>query len=188
MRSLATALFAFLFAGAAWAVGPTTVPVDSGKTYKHVASGFEFPSHVETFDRNGVYRYDEQGSDVSVAYADPIVGIMNTVYVYPDPDIGLDEHFKQIKGQIEQVHPMFKLLAQEKWTLRQKDREFVGHKAVYTYTDAFLGKKQPIISQAYLIKVNGNFVAYRISFPQSLEKGTDALIQGFIDKLKIPGS
>ncbi len=181
-------LLMLLLSPIALAAGPTTVPVDASKTYVHAPTHFEFPTHVATFDRVNVYRYDDDGADISVGYNDTIVGIIATVYVYPDPNIGLDAHFEQIKDQIQQVHPSFKLLKQEKWTLTQKDHEFVGHKAVYSYTDAFLGKKQPIISQAYLIKVKGNFIAYRISFPEDQRKGTDALIQKFIDKLTIPDS
>ena len=188
MRRLATLTLLMLVTTAAFAAGPTTVPVDAAKTYTHVATHFEFPAHVATFDRVNVYRYDDDSEDISVGYNDTIVGIINTVYIYPDPNIGLDAHFEQIKGQIEHVHPSCKLVTQEKWTLRQKEREFVGHKAVYAYTDAFMGKKQPIISQAYLIKVKGNFIAYRISFPRDQEKGTGELIQKFIDKLTIPDS
>jgi hypothetical protein len=189
MKRLATlALFILITQLVLAAEGPTTVPVDSSKTFIHASTHFEFPTHVATFDRVNVFRYDDAGADISVGYDDTIVGIIATVYVYPDPNIGLDAHFDQIKDQIQQVHPSFKLLKQEKWTLTQKDHEYVGHKAVYSYTDAFLGKKQPIISQAYLIKVKGNFIAYRISFPATQQKGTDELIQKFIDKLTIPDS
>jgi hypothetical protein len=172
----------------ALAAGPTTVPVESSKSYTHAASHIVFPPQLGTFDRVNVFRFDDDAEDISVGYNDTIVGIIATVYVYPDPNIGLDAHFEQIKDQIQQVHPAYKLLKQEKWTLRQHEHEFAGHMAVYTYTDAFMGKKQPIISQAYLIRVNGNFIAYRVSFPRDQEKGTDELIQKFVDKLTIPES
>ena len=188
MRRLALLIGFLSIAHIAFAAGPTTVPVDAGQTYTHATSHVAFPPHLATFDRLNVFRYDDDGDDISVGYNDTIVGIIATVYIYPDPNIGLDAHFEQIKDQIEQVHPAYKLLKQEKWTLRQKEREYAGHKAVYTYTDAFMGKKQPIVSQAYLIKVNGNFIAYRISFPLNQEKGTQELIQKFIDKLTIPPS
>ena len=188
MRRFAILILFLLLVRTSLAAGPTTVPVDSAKTYTHAASHVDFPAQIATFDRVNVFRYDDDSDDISVGYNDTIVGIIATVYVYPDPNIGLDAHFEQIKDQIQQVHPAYKLLKQEKWTLRQKAHEFAGHKAVYTYTDAFMGKKQPIISQAYLIKVNGNFIAYRVSFPRDQEKGTEELIQKFIDKLTIPQS
>jgi hypothetical protein len=188
MKSLVFTLILLIMTSAALANGPTTVPVDQEKTWTHRASGFEFPIQVETFDRVNVFRYDDVGEDISVGYRDTIVGIINTVYVYPDPDIGLEAHFQQIKDQIETVHPAAKLLEQETWTFRQNNREFAGRKAVYSYTDALLGKKQPIISQAYLIKVKGNFIAYRVSFPEAQKKGVDELVQKFIEKLKIPDS
>jgi hypothetical protein len=188
MQRPAILLLLCLLPRIALATGPTTVPVESSETYIHAASRVAFPPHVATFDRMNVHRYDDDQESISVAYNDSIVGIVATVYVYPDPDIGLDAHFDQIKDQIQQVHPAYKLLKQEKWKLRQNEREFIGHAAVYTYTDAFLGKRQPIISQAYLIKVKGNFIAYRVSFPRTQEKGTDALIQKFIDTLEIPDS
>jgi hypothetical protein len=188
MRRFALLFLLLAIAQATFAAGPTTVPIDSAKTYTHAASHMEFPAHLATFDRINVFRYDDDADDISVGYNDTIVGVIATVYIYPDPNIGLDAHFEQIKDQIQQVHPAYKLLAQEKWTLRQQNHEYAGHKAVYAYTDAFMGKKQPIISQAYLIKVKGNFIAYRISFPRDQEKGSQELIQKLIDKLTIPQS
>lgn len=57
--------------------------------YVHTASGITMPESIAGFQRDAVFRYDEDGLDVSAGYnlVTPSQHIAATVYVYPAPSL-----------------------------------------------------------------------------------------------------
>jgi hypothetical protein len=151
------------------------IPVEAGGPYLHRDAAAVFPVQVGEFRRAEVYRYDEDGRDISASYnlATPEGRLLVTAYIYPAPAAARDgqtelceREFESAKDAIQSQHGGAPIEEGRGLAVSGTQRA-LRHRAAYRLTMNFDQKLQPVRSEARLYcYVGGNwFVKYRVSAP-----------------------
>jgi hypothetical protein len=170
--------------------------LDITGNYTQNASGMEFPETVAGFMRNGIVRYNSEGSDEEVDYLLDMPGkeIGISVYVYPVPaNLGeelakalprsdlypallmfSEQLFADEEQGILQVHPGGDLLDEKQTSHNQPGISYPGYVAAFRYREEFFGRTQRVRSELYLFPMVGKnwMVKYRITYPDGLDAST----------------
>jgi hypothetical protein len=172
--------------------------------YRHPRSGFVFPEAVGPFQRVQLYRYDEDGLDVSAGYDLAALGgeIAATVYVYPSPPIAssgsgaetvtaarallAEGEFSGLKESILHSYPGAILTHSGRTYLQQRGVTYHGDVAEFAFTGMFAGMPQSLRSYLYIFMyVDRKWtIKYRFTHPASLD-ATD-YIRSFQEALTWP--
>jgi hypothetical protein len=169
--------------------------IEASGRYVHEPSGMVFPEAVRDFKRVELYRYDQEGRDMSGGYNLERNGfaIIATVYVYPIPksdDPATDvaaSHFEGVKRAITGAHPDAKLLQDNEVKVTQgKATKFALH-ALFRFEQPTPGGPQACLSEAYLFTHGKWFIKYRLTYPEEhADESVVKDIKAFIEALKWP--
>lgn len=161
------------------------IMIERKDAYVHRGSGFVFPAAAGDYQRTSLIEYDVAATDVSAGYQIMVPGreTVMTIYVYPAPEVPAEtpvayikavqdrlcaDHFEELKADIVQSHAGA-ILIEEGETVSPAPTSFAnaGRRAVFSFTDAYHGKAQPLRSEADLFcYVRGKWlVAYRTTAP-----------------------
>ena len=165
------------------------IRLDEEAPYVHRATGFAFPAEVSLFDRVSAHRYDDAERNVAVGYIERGLKIILTAFVYPSQGLRLSPHFEQVKADVREVHPDATLASEGKWTVKQADdgEELAGLRATFTFSAKFAGKQRKLLSDAYLLRQDGYFIKFRITYPADRRDEVAERVSRFFDTLKFPG-
>ena len=144
--------------------------------YVHGPARAVFPPQVGEFRRSTIYRYDEEGKNVSASYnlATPAGRLLITVYIYPaaaaaraDRAKLCDEEFGTVNTAISSQHGDAAPVEQGSALPAEGVERSLGHRAVYRFASPFDDRVQEIRSEAHLYcYVGGDWlVKYRVSAP-----------------------
>ena len=162
-------------------------------SYTQAASGMVFPESVAGFTRNGIVRYNSEGTDESADYLLDVAGkeIGISVYVYPVPaDLGtelakvlpqsdligaltmLEEQlFADEEQGIVEVHSGADLLDESDTLFSQRGVNYPGNVATFRYSEEFFGRVVKVRSQLYLYPMVARqwIVKYRVTYPDGVD-------------------
>ena len=174
-------------------------------SYTQSASGMVFPEAVAGFMRNGIVRYNSEGSDEEVDYLLDMPGkeVGISLYVYPVPaNLGeelakalprddlypallmfSEQLFTDEEQGIYQVHPGADVLEEKRVSHDQPGISYPGYMAAFRYREEFFGKTQRVRSELHLFPLVGKswMVKYRITYPEGLDAA--AQVAGFMRAL-----
>lgn len=160
------------------------------EAYTNGPSGFCFPNHVDGFKRDQVTRYDRMERDIGVGYNELFNQIVMTVYVYSiparGPDSTIDGHFEGCKHAVSEAHIGAELLSEGPVQISPGGVPHEGKHAVFTYTQLFLDRVQPVKSEIYLFTNEQKFVLYRVTYPVSQQAKAVPDISSFLNDLAWP--
>jgi hypothetical protein len=161
--------------------------------YTQAASGMVFPETVAGFMRNGIVRYNSEGTDESADYLLDVAGqeIGISVYVYPVPaDLGselakvlpqadligalsmlVEQLFADEEQGIVEVHAGAQLLDEGDTAFSQRGIEYPGNVATFRYNEEFFGRVVKVRSQLYLYPMVAKewMVKYRVTYPDGVD-------------------
>jgi hypothetical protein len=161
--------------------------------YTQAASGMVFPESVAGFARNGIVRYNSEGTDESADYLLDVAGqeIGISVYVYPVPaDLGselakvlpqadligalsmlVEQLFADEEQGIVEVHSGADLLGESDISFSQHGVEYPGNIATFRYNEEFFGRVEKVRSQLYLYPMVAKawMVKYRVTYPDGVD-------------------
>ena len=161
--------------------------------YTQAASGMVFPESVAGFARNGIVRYNSEGTDESADYLLDVAGqeIGVSVYVYPVPaDLGselakvlpqadligalsmlVEQLFADEEQGIVEVHSGADLLDESDISFSQRGVEYPGNVATFRYNEEFFGRVEKVRSQLYLYPMVAKewMVKYRVTYPDGVD-------------------
>lgn len=171
-------------------------PVEVRGPYFHRSAAAVFPVKVGEFRRAQIYRYDEDGRDVSAGYdlATPEGRLLITVYIYPAPSAApgertdlCDREFESVKGAIRDQQGA--AVPGEEGSAfavpgSHGDRR---RRAVYSLSTNFDREVQAVRSEAHLYCYVGGdwFVKYRVS--ALIAVTAPAAVEAFIRSGPWPG-
>jgi hypothetical protein len=186
-------LIALLVGGLACAQLPGPRTITRPGPYRHAYTELLFAEHLGRFDRLYITEYTPDASNVSGHYQGPRALPSNaTVYLYPaTPDASRPHekqvlaHFEQAKNDIRSVHPAATLGSEEILTTAINGFELNGLHAVYTLP------KFPLYdglseSHIYLYVLDGWYLKFRFSHPQSISTEVSAYEREFISAFTWP--
>lgn len=190
------AALAMFAAAAAAQPAAAQQPVVIEGAYVHGPARAVYPTAVGAFRRSDVFRYDQEGKDVSASYnlATPQGRLLITVYIYPAAPAPAaerpgrcDEEFASVKAAISSQHGDAAPVATgAAWPVPGVEAG-LGHRAAYRFSTRFGGQVQEIRSEAHLYcYVGGDWlVKYRVSAPVAVE--TRPAVEAFIREGPWPG-
>jgi hypothetical protein len=159
------------------------------KPYVHQPSGFEFPVRMKSFQRGVGQRYDEAGLDVSINYNDTTSRAWADVYVYPNQkDASPQQELKNVEAGLGKVpnYSNVRILEDGPYKLEQGNRVFLGMHGTFSYTIEKDGNKEAMRSQAFVFVIGGNFIQFRITYPQAQAEAAEKALDAFVHELKLP--
>jgi hypothetical protein len=160
---------------------------DDGKLV-HIHSGAVFEDTYDIFRRSDVTTYDELGKDVSVGYIfrEESDQITVTIYVYPtsageaDADL-LRSHFQELKKNVFDHYSNVQLAVEREDTFAFPSGDLFG---IWARLRLDMNNKRQT-SFIYLFGIDGWFIAYRISYPETIggkegvSEAIDSIISSF---------
>ncbi len=170
------------------------VEIEANGRYVHEPSGMVFPTAVLDFKRVELFRYDQEGLDVSGGYnlERDAYTIIATVYVYPIPksdnpaaDV-VAAHFEAVKRAIVSAHPDAKLLLEDKVSITQGKVAKTGLHALFRLTQPAPAGPQLSRSEACLFTHGKWFIKYRLTYPEAYAGQCAKEIKAFMETLKWP--
>jgi hypothetical protein len=155
-------------------------PLSVEGPYRHAASGMQFPTSLDGFERVSLLRYDQDGLVVSAGYnlVTPAIHLAAMVYVYPPLAVGgtreaaCSQEFASRIAEILRTYPDAKLVEERDMTLPQPGVASPGRQALFAYQTVFGGESRAVSSQLHLFCFASARweVQYRFTYPE----GTDA--------------
>lgn len=167
------------------------------QTTNNIPPKENFPQMVQNFKLMNITPYNEQATDIGIAYNHISRPIALTVYRYPaakvysfgSPSNVINEAKKRIfqDGYTRNIktilthHLHSKLIKEEDYSIVQNGLTYQGKRALFTYEEIFAGMKKRLKSTLYLFMVNDRFYKYRITYPLQMhaDKETEEFIQTF---------
>lgn len=176
---------------------PEQSEVSVGGTYRHTASGMEFPERIESFYRVRVTRFDSAERDVGVGYellepsTEPSVIALGkqasvTVYIYPSSDLSLDAHFEAVKAETLKAHPSGVVVEEKEMETVQTGEKITGWAVTFSFSEEFAGTEQPLLSHLYLFKREAWFVKYRVTHPTANRELVEGQVTRLVESLTMP--
>jgi hypothetical protein len=167
------------------------IKLEPDLTYTNSASQFQFPPIVGDFHRESSYsQFDREGRDIGVGYKGLLDPIVLTAFVYPifkqPPNDTLEGHFATCKNEVVHMHDDVVLVSEGKVQVTPAGHKHEGLHAVFTLTDAFAHKRQPVRSELYLFTHGKWFVFYRVTYPVGKQEAAEPAIKAFINSLAWP--
>ena len=94
MRSIFITSLTLLTFSICWSQ-PRTNPksIRAKGTYEHTSTSTQFPEMLEAFERQYVYSFDRQNTNIGVTYERPNSGTTFSIYVYPE-GAGTEDRFR----------------------------------------------------------------------------------------------
>ena len=193
-RKIVAVLLAVVLPG--WQPAAAQREIVSDEPYLHQPARAIYPVQVGGFRRTDIYRYDQEGKDVSASYnlSTPAGRLLITVYIYPAPAAAADararlceEEFGVVNSAISRQHGNAAPLEQGAALAVAGVDPKLGHRSVYRFASPFGDRVQEIRSEAHLYCFVGGdwLVKYRVSAPLGVE--TRAPVEAFIRDGPWPG-
>lgn len=158
-----------------WQPAQAQQPIEVSGPYLHRDAAAVFPVRVGEFRRAQVYRYDDDGRDVSASYnlPTPEGRLLITVYIYPAAAAAPDERTGQCELEFESVKDAIQKQPSAAPVETGPALAVPGthaerrHRAAYRLSLNFDREVQPVRSEALLYCYVGGdwFVKYRVSAP-----------------------
>ena len=161
-------------------------PISAIGDFRHIPSGFVFPTEVAAFQRVVLLQYDSAGLDISAGYNDalPNCPVALTIYVYPtprmtfvgaDPELvgsmeaqWLDGAYSDAKRQIVKAHTGASLESEDATAKDGLPRK----KAVYSIDNT---KSELMVSVVH----HSWFLKYRVTYPAPCSEQARSAIDSF---------
>jgi hypothetical protein len=176
------------------AYGAEPAEIEAHGQYTHEPSGMVFPEAVLNFKRVEIFRYDEEGRDVSAGYnlERKDSTIIATVYVYPIPQSGdpsadvVGTHFEGVKQAITSAHTDAKLLQDDEVRVTQGKVSKCGLHVLFRFEQPTPAGPQMCSSEAFLFTHGKWFIKYRLTYPEAKAEPCVKEIKAFMETLKWP--
>ena len=192
-RFLVTVALGALLAGSAWAAAPPGSK-DDGSVHLEVEglwthpSGMTFPERAAAFRRVSVTRFPGGEDNFGVGYelaegGDKLASV--TVYVYPNPGLGVDDHFGQVVADVTDSHGV-PPRSRATVAVPQQGGTANGRGATWSYREAFGRREQDVESRAMLFTRGPWFVKYRVTFPASRQGRVEVELDDLLHALTMP--
>jgi hypothetical protein len=169
-------------------ITPLPAPIEVSGTYRHPASGLEFPESVGDYHRAQMTRFDREGLDVGIGYnhEEPDALVAFTVYVrrpivLDDGRVAtLDRQFDVERDVIHEHHPGATEATHREVKITDGNRTLPGHAAEFHYVDDFSYAKREVVSFLYLFDRDGWIVKYRITFAAIQRFSAEHFVEEFL--------
>jgi hypothetical protein len=156
---------------------------DAPAVWTHRGVGVAFPATIGDFQRDMIYEYNAEGTDVSVGYNLMRGGkrlALVTIYIYPPfPIGGCENQYADVKKSIEQAdaYTGVRLVSETRAPSPSGRNAGVAYLARYKFNMKFDGAQEalPVQSDAYLFCPAGAkwLVAYRATMADGADIGAD---------------
>jgi hypothetical protein len=171
---------------------PPATRVDPVGTYRHAFTGLALPERYGDFVRLYVTEYDPDKANVSGHYRDAAIRSNATVYHYPaTADLSPPSreefiaHFEQTMGDVMHQKPRAKLLASGGYEAIVNGFQLAGAHARFTLP-APEALYVPTDSHLYLFALDGWYLKFRFSHPETATKVAIEKEQEFIEAVEWP--
>jgi hypothetical protein len=166
-------------------------PLNETGPYRHPASGMEFPTKIDEFNRVALAQYDAAGHIVSARYE--IDGatskITATVFVYPIYGSAgtraerCQRLLNEASAAVVAAHPGAQPTATDDMTLDQEGRTHTGRHAVFFFDEPIENDTRPATAQLYVFcDASGPWqLEYRFTHPRELTVAP--IIADFLNRL-----
>lgn len=190
---LAAGLVGLLLSSAAMAAGPAgkkeerAVDLEVEGPWSH-PSGMVFPERAAGFARLSVSRFPGGEDNYGAGYelrdgTEKLASV--TVYVYPNPGLGLEDHFEQVVTDVAGAHgspPSNRATV----AVEQQGTMANGRAASWAYRETFGRREQDLESRALLFLRGPWFVKYRVTFPAGARGRVEAEVDDLLRALLMP--
>ena len=148
-------------------------------TYRHPASGMEFPPSVGEFNRTSLVRYEQAGRSVNARYEidSGVSKLVAAVYVYPAPAVSGSMRAERCASQLDaaaqdlgRTHVGLHRTGDDDVALDQQGTAHQGRRARFDYEEKLSLDTLPATAQIYLFcRANDAWqVEYRFTYPREL--------------------
>lgn len=171
---------------------PVFIEIPGKGDYTHVASGMKFPPEVGSFDRTRLRSYDADMKNISAEYEMKSFGFKSAVirvYIYPvsvvSPgiEVGLEEHFEQLKDTLLDIYPDAGDIAEGTIKIGQPWGPETGMAFLFDHKSKKLFKNKLCRSRAHLFEHGPWFIKYRVTYPKKNHDRVDDKIDEFLHLL-----
>jgi hypothetical protein len=152
---------------------------------EHKYSGIHFPKKTVNFSRKPIQNFDRAGKNVGVGYTLEKENCHTTftVYVYPKNGSNLENEFENVKESIQYIYRDADVVNESNAYLFQDSLEVKGLTITYKIPAMYQEHKFYLFSQAHLFEHKGNFLKYRITYPEFYKSCTERAVHQLLNQI-----